>query len=308
MAKASDLSTRVGDQAVVDAYFEARSSYWNDIYGGDDVTSLIVQQRNEIALSWVDQLGLPSGSNVLEIGCGAGLTAVALAQRGLRVHATDTVTAMIDLTRTRAAESEVGHLVEVSKSDVHALEFEDATFDLVIALGVIPWLHSPSVALHEMARVVKPGRALIASANNAARLNYMFDPKLSPRLSGARRAVKKTLRMHSRNRSGSAPSYLHSCEEFERLLNSACLITEEGRTLGFGPFTFMGRRIVPGGVGVKLHNRLQRLADQGSAGLTSRGSQYIVVARKEPIVPSRGVNRSQTAPLASDPRQHQISR
>jgi ubiquinone/menaquinone biosynthesis C-methylase UbiE len=286
VAESSGSSTRADDQSVVDAYFEARSSYWNDIYGGDDVTSLIVQQRSEIALSWVDQLGLPPGSTVLEVGCGAGLMAVALARGGLRVYATDTVTAMIELARTRAAESAVSHLVEVRKSDVHALEFEDATFDLVIALGVIPWLHSPSTAVHEMARVLKPGRALVASVNNAARLNYLLDPKLSPRLKGARRAVKKMLRMRSRNRSASAPSYLHSCEEFERLLNSACLFTEEGRTLGFGPFTFIGRRILPQGVGVDVHNRLQRLADRGFAGITSRGSQYIVVARKDPVRPA----------------------
>src|SRR5262249_29799856 len=146
VAESSGSSTRADDQSVVDAYFEARASYWNDIYGRDDVISLIVQQRSEIALSLVDPLRLPPGSTVLEVGCGAGLMAVALARRGLRVYATDAATAMLDLARTRMAESAVSHLVEVRKSDVHALEFEDARFDLVIALGVIPWLHSPSAA------------------------------------------------------------------------------------------------------------------------------------------------------------------
>jgi ubiquinone/menaquinone biosynthesis C-methylase UbiE len=271
------------EQSAVDVYFAASSSYWSEIYRRDDVTSLIIQQRSEIALSWVDQLALPPGSTVLEVGCGAGLMAVALARRRLRVYATDTVTAMIDLARTRAAEAGVSHLVEVRKSDVHALDFEDATFDLVIALGVIPWLHSPRYALHEMARVLKPGRALIASVNNAARLHYLFDPKLTPRLAGVRRAVKKMLRMHSRSRSGAARSNLHSCKEFERLLTSARLIKEQGRTFGFGPFTFLGRRILPERIGVDLHNRLQRLADRGFVGIASRGAQYMVVARKEPV-------------------------
>ncbi len=71
--------------------------------------------------------------------------AAALARRGLVVYATDAVTAMLDLTRTRAAESGVSRLVEARKSDVHTLDFEDATFDLVIALGVIPWVHSPAM-------------------------------------------------------------------------------------------------------------------------------------------------------------------
>ncbi|HXF00127.1 MAG TPA: class I SAM-dependent methyltransferase, partial [Solirubrobacterales bacterium] len=239
---------------------------------------------------WVDQLGLPPGSTVLEVGCGTGRMAVALARRGLMVHATDTVTTMLDLTRSRAAESGASGLVEVRKSDVHALDFEDATFDLVIALGVIPWVHSPSDALHEMARVLKPGRALIVSANNVARLHYLFDPKLALGLRGVRRAVKKMLRVRGRStalrmrgRSSDVCARLHSREEFDRLLTSASLAKEEGGTLGFGPFTFLGRRILPERIGIGVHNRLQRLANRGFIPLTSKGAQYLVVARKERV-------------------------
>ena len=288
MADSPRSATSTYDQSAVDAFFEARSSYWNDVYRRRDVQSLIVQQRSEIALSWVDRLGLPPGTTVLDVGCGAGRMAVALARRGLMVHATDAVTTMLDLTRTRAAESGVSGLVEVRKGDVHALEFEDATFDLVVALGVIPWVHSPSDALHEMARVLKPDRALIVSANNAARLHYLLDPKLTLGLRGVRRAVKKMLRVRGqssalrmRGRSSDVCARLHSCEEFDRLLTSACLVKEEGGTLGFGPFTFLGRRILPERIGIDVHNRLQRFASRGSILLASRGAQYLVVARKE---------------------------
>ena len=49
---------------------------------------------------------------VLEIGCGAGLTSVALAQRGHSVIATDVAPAMLALTRKLVAQAEVDDLVQ----------------------------------------------------------------------------------------------------------------------------------------------------------------------------------------------------
>src|SRR5215210_5407230 len=137
------------EQSTLDAYFHDRSGFWRDIYGGSDVYSVIHQRRLAIALDWVDRLGLKSEASVLEIGCGAGVTAVALAERGLRVHATDTVPAMVAQTRKRAQAAGVGERLTVRLDDVQALALEDAGFDVVIALGVIPWLSSPAAGMAE---------------------------------------------------------------------------------------------------------------------------------------------------------------
>src|SRR2546429_4178898 len=58
------------------------------------------------SLGLVDELALPSGSHILEIGCGAGLTTIALAQRGFTVQAVDTVDRMVALTRQAATEAD----------------------------------------------------------------------------------------------------------------------------------------------------------------------------------------------------------
>src|SRR5215211_5179628 len=181
------------EQSTLDAYFHDQSGFWRDIYGGSDVYSVIHQRRLAITLDWVERLGLTSEASVLEIGCGAGVMAVALAGRGLRVHATDTVPSMVELTRQRARDAGVAERLTADLADVQALGFEDAGFDLVIALGVIPWLASPDGAIAEMARVLKPGGTLITSADNAARLNYALDPMFSPRLAPLRSAVKRAL-------------------------------------------------------------------------------------------------------------------
>ena len=169
-----------GRQRLVTACFQTHARYWEDIYDGSDVTSRIYQHRRALALDWVDRLGLPDGAPVLEVGAGAGLTAVALAERGYQVTAVDTTAAMVDTVRRRAAEAAVSSRLRLALGDAHRLPFADGAFRLVVALGVIPWLHSPERAAQEMARVLTPGGYLVVSADNRARLTDLLDPRHNP--------------------------------------------------------------------------------------------------------------------------------
>jgi ubiquinone/menaquinone biosynthesis C-methylase UbiE len=291
MPQRNGAAARRDVQDLVDAYFERTSSSWVAIYRRDDVLSHICQERRNIALAWVDQLQLPAGSEVLEVGCGAGLTAVALARRGFRVHAIDTVPTMIELSQRHAAEAGLSDAVDAGLGDVHALRFDDDAFDLIVALGVLPWLHSPLIALQEMARVTRTGGTVIATANNVARLNYLLDPWLNTHLASTRAAVKRILRRGGRP---SAPANLHSLDEVERLLSSAGLVKQTGQTIGHGPFTFMKRPVLSNRVGMEIHRRLQRRADRGNTWIAARGSQYIVAARKEASRSLRPARNAQT--------------
>src|SRR2546429_6673175 len=51
-------------------------------------------------------------------------------------------------------------------------------------------------------------------------------------------------------------------------------------TVGFGPFSFLGWKFLSDSSGVRVHRRLQQLADRGVPILRSMGTQYIVLARK----------------------------
>jgi ubiquinone/menaquinone biosynthesis C-methylase UbiE len=272
---------------LVDAHFEAASRSWADIYEQEDVYARIHQGRRATALAWIEELQLPVRSRILEVGCGAGLTAVELARRGFEVDATDAVPDMIELTRRHAEQEHVGARLRPALNDVHALDFEGETFASVVALGVIPWLHSPETAIHEIARVLKPGGHLIVNADNRARLTDLLDPRYNPALAPLREALKRLLgRLGVRRAASGAPSWRHSVREFERLLSAAGLQTVKGFTLGFGPFTFFGYRLVPARLEPRLHDWLQRRADQGTPGIRSVGAQYLVLARKaanEPV-------------------------
>ena len=268
-------------QQQVDARFDTNTGFWKDVYAGKDVYSLIHQHRQALALALVDRLDLQAGSAALEVGCGAGLMTVALAQRGFQIDATDSAPAMVEATRESVDAASLSSRVTVTSTDAHSLSFDDEQFPLVVALGVIPWLHSPTKALSEMARVLERGGYLVVNADNRWRLNYLLDPLFSPVLSPARKAVKWVLqRVGVGRRTHASPVNMHTRREFDRLISSLGLEKASGAIFGFGPFTFVGRKVLPDRAGVFLHRKLQRMCDRGVPGLRSAGSQYLVLARK----------------------------
>jgi 2-polyprenyl-3-methyl-5-hydroxy-6-metoxy-1,4-benzoquinol methylase len=266
-------------QAAVDAFFDRDAPNWEAIYRRHDVFSLIHQHRRQIALDWVQNLHLSPATPVLEIGCGAGLLSVELARSGFEVHSVDSTNAMVDLARLNAIKAGV-HMA-VAQADAHRLEGRaDGAYGLVLALGVVPWLHSPELALAEMSRVLAPGGHLIVNADNRARLNHLLDPLLNPVLGLARTAARSML-IRRRPRSEPTPANLmHWPRRFDALLARHSLHKVRGLTFGFGPFSFMGRKVVSEARSVRLHLKLQSLADRGFPWLRSTGAQYIVLARK----------------------------
>jgi D-aspartate ligase len=279
----------VRDQEIVNAHFDAASRYWEEIYADSSVYGLTHQERRLRALDWVGGLTLPGDARVLEVGCGAGLAAVALAARGFEVDATDPVPSMLERARERAEAGGVSGKLRVHPMDVHALDFEDETFDLALALGVVPWLHSPLDGLRELVRVLKPQGYLVVSADNRIRLTHLLDPRTNPWLASSRQAAKEAfsrLGVPHPSRGSTPPSNVHSPSEFDFLLDAAGFETVSSQTLGFGPFTFWNHELLPGHA-VGFHRRLQRYADKGIPLLRSGGTQYLVLARKRgPAAPS----------------------
>jgi 2-polyprenyl-3-methyl-5-hydroxy-6-metoxy-1,4-benzoquinol methylase len=269
-------------QQQVDAHFDAKTSLWKEIYARKDVYAVIHQHRQALTLALIDRLDLPAGTPALEVGCGAGLMTVALAQRGFQVEATDSSPAMVEATRGGVDAANLSSRVTATYADAHSLEFDDREFRLVVSLGVIPWLHSPLKALAEMARVLEPGGHLIVNADNRRRLNHLLDPVTTPVLSPLRKAVVWALeRVGLRQRPPQAPLItMHTTTEFDRLISSLGLEKVSGTAFGFGPFMLARRKVMPDRAGVFVHRKLQQGSDRDFPGLRSTGSQYLVLARK----------------------------
>lgn len=268
-------------QRVIDSYFHEQAPYWQEIYKGTGVMDLVHQLRLRVVLDFASKLAPSRARRVLDAGCGAGLTTVELARRGYCVYAVDSVPDMIELTRAAADREEVQSRVRLARGNVQDLPFADACFDLVIASGVLPWVPDPEDAVRELSRVLKPGGRIILTTDNRWGLCWVLDPLTNPWLKPLKDALMnlmpRILKVKPRAR-----VRMTSITECARLLRANNLSVYEQSTLGFGPFSFFKREVLPQGAGVRVHGRLQTLADREYPVLRWAGAQYVVMAEKSP--------------------------
>lgn len=291
MHKVQDTPT----QEQVDAFFRDTASYWKTIYDSKDWQLFLYTVRQDTTLKWVEGLAPGPDFRALDIGCGAGSLSVALAARGISVHAIDPVKEMLDLARQNAVEAGVTDRVTLGVGNIYSLDAEDASFDVVIALGVFVYLDRPDVALREMARVTRPGGHIIFSTPNRIALTLLVDPLRNPFLHSLWELVKSALlRSGIRIRTPWSDktalnghpwpdSIIHSRRFIDKLLVRSGLMKVKGVTLGFYPFTFLGHFQLPKSFGVWLARQLQHLADRNIPGIRTTGENYLVLAKKDNV-------------------------
>jgi ubiquinone/menaquinone biosynthesis C-methylase UbiE len=276
------LTQHVNPQHRVNVYFESAAPYWKDIYSDDGLLPSIYRYRHNTALGWIRRLGLGPDARILEVGCGAGRVALSLARSGYTVDALDSTAAMLRLTVNDAVEQGLHDRVRTYSADVHALPFRAQTFDLVIAIGVLPWLHSERMALQEMQRVLKPGGHLLVTADNNARLNRIVDPLSCPLFAPLRAVAKRFLRLCSLWSPSSGPQpKRHYPHHMNRMICDSGFRILKSYTLGFGPFTLLGKQVFDKSTGIRLHWQLQTLAFRSSLSpLRWAGSHHLILATK----------------------------
>lgn len=135
--------------------------------GYDRLAGLLLKKRRRAI-----ELAAPkAGEKVLLIGAGTGLDLEFMAP-GPRLIAIDLTPAMLAILRRRAGR--LGLEVEARVMDGQALEFLDASFDLVILHFILAVIPDPGRCIREVARVLRPGgRAVILD-------KFMPDAKRPP--------------------------------------------------------------------------------------------------------------------------------
>lgn len=272
--------------------FDERAVWWDRIYRETSFKGSIYRRRQDVALAWVDALALPKGSKVLEVGCGAGQTAVELGRRGHQVWALDGSEAMLRLAQENARAAEVTDRVVLMIGDTHRLALDSASFDLVIALGVLSWLEEPRAAIDEMARVTRPGGHVLVTSLNTLDVAHLLDPRSNPLLRPLRTAVRRGASASGRAL-GARPSVQNRrylSRTVRRLLVRSGLVPVRQATVGFG-FTMLGKPVLGASFAMRLDRALQRRADGGGKLMASLGRFHLFLAQKPPLrtITSRSV-------------------
>jgi 2-polyprenyl-6-hydroxyphenyl methylase/3-demethylubiquinone-9 3-methyltransferase len=128
---------------------------------------------NPVRLEYIaSRVSLP-GASVLDVGCGGGLLAEALARRGANVQAIDLSPAMIGTAQLHAAESALS--IDYRVQDAQALaQLHPHRFDAVCCMEMLEHVPDPQAFLGTLWQLVKPGGAVFVSTLNRNLKSFML--------------------------------------------------------------------------------------------------------------------------------------
>jgi ubiquinone/menaquinone biosynthesis C-methylase UbiE len=162
----------------------AIGSYWNEhIHDLEIATHLVgtaefFQELDEYRfnkLHYLPQLvdfSLYRGKKLLEVGCGLGIDLVRFARAGAVVTGVDLAEVSIDLACQNFAQN--GLTAKLGVMNGEALEFEDNSFDVVYAHGVLQYTADAPKMVNEIHRVLRPGgEAILMVYNKYSWLNAL---------------------------------------------------------------------------------------------------------------------------------------
>ncbi|HSY33184.1 MAG TPA: methyltransferase domain-containing protein [Verrucomicrobiae bacterium] len=122
----------------------------------------IAKYNEEEGVRFIKRLEIRRGSDVLDVACGTGNTAIPVARDDANVIGVDIATNLLEQARARAASE--GLKVEFREGDAEALPFGVAEFDVVVSMFGAMFAPRPALVVTELTRVCRVD-GFIAMAN-----------------------------------------------------------------------------------------------------------------------------------------------
>ena len=156
------------DQAEI-SKFEAMAARWWDPHS----EFRPLHELNPVRLDFIDRVAGLAGKRVLDVGCGGGILAEAMATRGAHVTGIDLGEMPLRVAELHTLET--GVEVHYRRISAEALAVEaPASVDLVTCMEMLEHVPDPGSIIDACARLVKPGGQVFFSTLNRHPKSYLL--------------------------------------------------------------------------------------------------------------------------------------
>lgn len=185
-----------------------------------------LHEINPLRLEWIDGLAPLAGRQVLDVGCGGGILAEAMAKKGAaHVLGIDLAAKPLGVARLHALEAEAVN-VEYREVSAEALAAEQpAAFDVVTCMEMLEHVPDPSSVVRACSTLVKPGGWVFFSTLNRNPKSFLFA------IVGAEYVLNLLPKGTHEYARFIRPS------ELSRFCREAGLAVQGSRGMGYNPFT-----------------------------------------------------------------------
>ncbi|MGC4365155.1 bifunctional 2-polyprenyl-6-hydroxyphenol methylase/3-demethylubiquinol 3-O-methyltransferase UbiG [Hydrogenophaga sp. R2] len=133
-----------------------------------------LHQINPLRLGWIDALVGLSGKRVLDVGCGGGILADAMARQGADVLGIDLSVKALKVAQLHALEASTPRVEyrEISTEDLAAEQ--PGAFDVVTCMEMLEHVPDPASIVQACSTLVKPGGWVFFSTLNRNLKSFLF--------------------------------------------------------------------------------------------------------------------------------------
>ena len=134
-----------------------------------------LHEINPLRLAWIERQAPLEGRDALDVGCGGGILAEAMARRGARVTGIDLAEKPLKVAQLHLLESGLEVRYELASAEDYAARAHHAGgFDVLTCMEMLEHVPDPASAVTACARLLRPGGRAIFSTINRNPKAYLF--------------------------------------------------------------------------------------------------------------------------------------